>query len=47
MANEELHERGLIALRQAVSAEPSLFQMRRLHFEGVADEGPLEKPIQE
>jgi hypothetical protein len=38
VTHEELDEGRLIAFGQAVPAQPSLLEMRRLHLEGVANE---------
>ena len=38
VADEELDERRLIALRQTVAPQPALLEMRRLHFERLPDE---------
>ena len=38
VAHEELDQRRLIALGKAVSSQPALLEMRRLHFERLPDE---------
>ena len=38
VADEELDQRRLIALRQSVSPQPALLEMRRLHLERLPDE---------
>ena len=44
VAHEELDQRGLVAFRQAVSPQPSLLEVCRLHFQRLSNEPAGRKP---